>query len=189
MDQDNTQWQYKPDGGAPSGGNDSQDEDNSAPAESSHRPKTVTWEAVEYIDHDHGASWYLALIVVIAALAALAYFLAKDILGVFIIVIVGFVVAIMAGQKPKQAQYEVNESGLSVNGKLYPYSSYKSFAVINEGDLSSVNLFPLKRFLPPLSAYFDPKDEKKITNAVGNYLPYEDRKLDSIDRIARRIRL
>jgi hypothetical protein len=60
---------------------------------------------------------------------------------------------------------------------------------MQEGPLTSANLFPLKRFMPPVTAYFDPKDEEKITNVLGNYLPYEDRKMDGIDRLSRRLRL
>ena len=61
--------------------------------------------------------------------------------------------------------------------------------MIDEGALSSVNLIPLKRFLPPVSAYYEDKDEKKITDALGDHLPYEPRKLDMVERLSRRLRL
>jgi hypothetical protein len=103
--------------------------------------------------------------------------------------VVGVIVGVFAGHKPKQIQYEITESGLGVNGKNYPYNAFKSFTVLREGNLSSVNLIPLKRFMPPVSAYFEPKDEPKITEALGNHLPYENRKMDGIDRLSRRLRL
>jgi hypothetical protein len=43
--------------------------------------------------------------------------------------------------------------------------------------------------MPPVAAYFDPADEKKIMETAGNFLPYEDRQLDAIERLARRVRL
>jgi len=189
MDQDNnTPWQYKPDNGG--GPNNQALPDNplegaaSAPSNGS-----VSWEAVEFIEHAHPATWYLSLIAITALLAALVYLAFRDYIATVIILIVGIIVGIFAHQKPGRAKYEITDSGLSINGKTYNFSDYKSFAVIDEGTMSSVNLFPLKRLMPPLSAYFDPKDEDKITDALGNYLPYEDRKLDSIERLSRRLRL
>jgi hypothetical protein len=42
--------------------------------------------------------------------------------------------------------------------------------------------------MPPISAYFAPKDEERITKILGNYLPYEERKLDNVERLSRRLR-
>jgi hypothetical protein len=183
----NSPWRYKPDHGAASAAHSPRD--TSAPDAKKPSAKAVEWEAPEFIEHPHGVGWYLALILVTAALAGLAYLIARDYIAAAIMIIVGIIVAVYAHQKPGQAKYEINDSGISINGKVYYYNDYKSFTVIPEGKLSSINLFPLKRFMPPLSAYFDSKDEPKIMNALGNYLPYDERKLDSIERISRRLRL
>jgi hypothetical protein len=185
---ENTPWEYKPDSST-AGSNLPPAEDSTKQAPQTTSPDLITWEASEFIDHPHGAGWYALLIISTAAMSALVYLASKDKIATGIIAVVGVIVGIFAAQKPKVAKYEINNSGLSVNGKNYNYSGYKSFAVINEGSLSSVNLFPLKRFMPPVSAYFDPKDEQKIAQSLGNYLPYEERKLDSVDRISRRLRL
>jgi hypothetical protein len=189
MNQDeNSPWQYKPDNGStPRDTNDS--DDSGAPAPKEPLAKSVAWEALEFIDHPHGAGWYTTLALSTIVLAALVYLISKDLIATVIIVVVGVIVGVFAGQKPGQAKYEITDSGMSINGKNYNYKGYKSFAVIREGSLSSVNLFPLKRLTPPLSAYFEPQDEERIINALGNYLPYEDRKLDGIERLSRRLRL
>ncbi len=185
---ESTPWQYKPDSGtASSPQND--DDSRGSPSSHSRTPKNISWEAAEFIEQDHGPSWYSALVVATLLLAAIVYLLAKDIFATVIIVVVGAIVWVFASQKPGVAKYEVSSSGISVNGKLYGFGNYKSFTAVHEGDLSSVNLFPLKRLMPPLSAYFDPKDEQKIVEAIGDYLPYENRQLDSIDRLTRRLRL
>jgi hypothetical protein len=189
MNQDeNSPWQYKPDdGSAPRNANSS---DNSgAPPPPKASAKSVAWQASEYIDHPHGAGWYMGLVIITLAVAALTYLVAKDKVATAIIIILGIIVGIFVRQKPRQAQYEITDAGLSVNDKIYKYADYKSFAVIREGVLTSVNLFPLKRFMPPVSAYFEPADEAKIVNALGNYLPYEERRLDAVDRLSRRLRL
>lgn len=186
--EEKSSWEYKPDVG--SAANNLPDRGGGSPASTSqHRSKSVSWEAPEFIDHQRGSGWYLALFVITLALAAGVYLLAKDTFATVIIVLLGIIVGVFATQKPSQAKYEISSDGLNINGKSYSFGNYKSFAIINEGKLSSVNLFPIKRLMPPLSAYFEPKDEKKITGILGDYLPYEDRQLDAVERLARRLRL
>ncbi len=189
MDQDeNSPWKYKSDGGSSSDEPDSDEPESTSPRKK--LPQTVSWEAPEFVEHQHTASWFSALVVITFVLAVIVFLATKgDKVATAIIVILGVIVAVFARQKPGQAKYEISDSGMSVNDKNYKYSDFKSFAIIREGSLTSVNLFPLKRFVPPVSAYFDPKDEKKITETLGNYLPYENRQLDSIDRLSRRLRL
>jgi hypothetical protein len=190
MNQDeNSPWQYKPDKGSESTAEPGNDNDSPEPAPRHYPAGSVAWQAAEFIEHPHGSGWYAALVASTVVLAAFVYLTTKDFFATGIIVIVGVIVGFFARHKPAQAQYEISSSGLSINGKPYPYSLFKSFAVLREGPLSSVNLFPLKRFVPPISAYFDPKDEPKIVEVLGNYLPYEERKMDSVDRLSRRLRL
>lgn len=186
--QENSPWQYKPDNGtaAPNlpvvGANQ--------PAAGEDRPaSSVNWQALEFIEHHHTASWYSGLFLITAALAAAVYLTAKDYFAIGTIIVVGVITGVFAGHKPARAQYEISDSGLRINNRNYPYNSFKSFSILREGPLTSVNLYPLKRFMPPISAYFEPADEPKIVGAIGNYLPYETRKLDNIERLARRLHL
>lgn len=186
MEQDNNSpWQYKPDEGETRPNNTA---DNRPPAERPQPSKDISWEASEFIDHQHGTGWYLVLALITIALAGFLV-LSRDFIAAGIVVVLGIVVAIFASRKPAIARYEITESGLRVNGKIYRYGDYKSFAIFREGALSSINLFPLKRFMPPVSAYFEAADEPKITAVLGNYLPYEERKMDSVERLSRRLRL
>jgi len=186
---ENSPWEYKPEG------TESDVEDDGAVRETASEPSpasktsTVSWQAVEFIEHPHNSGWYGALVFLTATLTALVYFLTKDYIATGTIPIVGIIVAVFAGHKPGVVRYEIASSGLKIGEKSYPYRLFKSFSVLQEGDLSSVNLFPLKRFMPPIAAYFEPADQDKITNALGEHLPYEERKMDSIDRLSRRLRL
>lgn len=189
MDQDNKAgWQYKPDGAEPGAAADGA---ASAPAARPPAPHAaVAWEAPEYIEHHHGPVWYLALIVVTVGLAAAIYFLStRDLFAAIIVLVLGVIVGAFAAHKPANIKYEISAAGLNINGKTYNYGDYKSFSIIREGQLSSVNLLPLKRLSPPLAAYYDPAQEKKIITALGEHLPYDSRQLDTIDRLARRLRL
>ena len=94
-----------------------------------------------------------------------------------------------AARKPQQMTYELSSTGLRVGEKSYDYSLFKSFAVIKDEGHHSINLIPLKRFMPPVSASFDPADEKRIVGALSDYLPYEERAADRLDRLSRKLKL
>lgn len=156
---------------------------------SSRSKNSVSWTASEFIEHQRGASWYLLLILATAVLAVGVYFITKDYFATGVIVILGFIVAFSVGHKPRQVTYQLGNSEIKVGDKSYPYSSFKSFSVIRDGALSSVTFYPTKRLALPISAFFEPKDEEKIVNAIGDYLPLEDRKPDGIDRLSKRLKL
>jgi hypothetical protein len=189
MNQDgNTPWQYNPQGKQPVQDLPEDAGPVAASPQESVNSNVVNWQAPEFIYHPHPSSWYGALALITVALTTATFVFTKDIFATGTIVVIGAIVGASAVRKPGIADYELNNSGLNINNKSYPYKSYKSFTIIREGDLSSINLFPLKRFMPPISAYFAQSDEAQITDAIGNHLPYEEHQMDFIDRLSRRLR-
>jgi len=186
-DNNDVQWQYKPTGvPVPGQTNSPQGVPSQAPANPA--GPSVTWTASEYIHHDRGAGWYLVLLIGTVGLAAVVYFLTKDYFATGTIIVLGIIVAIFAGRKPNQLTYELTSSSIKVGQKTYTYNLFKSFAIIREGTLNSISLIPIKRFMPPVTAYFADADEERITKELGSHLPYEERKADSIDKLSRRLR-
>jgi hypothetical protein len=166
---------------------DQSDDANSSPEPRSSR--SVSWTASEYIEHHHGAGWYLVLLWGTAASAVLVYFVTKEYFAAGTIAAVGLIVGVFAARKPQQIKYELSSSGLRVGDKLYNYNLFKSFSILREGGFSSLNLQPLKRFMPPVTAHFEAKDQDKIVNAISDFLPYEEHKIDQIDKLSRKLRL
>lgn len=191
MDNNDSPWQYKPDGQTAA---NQPDLPNASSSKSSKTPnhrsnKVLTWTASEYINHSRGPAWYLALVTVTVLLSAGVWLVTKDYFASVVIIVLGIILAIFSIHKPKQIPYELSSTGLKVGEKNYPFSVFKSFAIIKEGSLYCLNLMPTKRFMPPLSIYFEPEDEKKIMDALGEHLPYEEGGLDPVERLARRLRL
>lgn len=149
---------------------------------------SVSWTASEYIDHTRGTGWYFMLLVGSAVLATLIYFFTKDILGAAIVIALAVIVAVMANRKPSQLTYTLSNAELQAGTKTYKYSQFRSFAIIREGDLNSLLLTPLKRFVPPVSIYFDEDDEDKIVRIISEHLPLEKKSPDRIDMLTRRLR-
>jgi hypothetical protein len=84
--------------------------------------------------------------------------------------------------------YIVDEKGIQVQEKFHPYAEFRSFSVVEEGAINSIWLKPLKRFVPIVVMYFSPEDEQKIIDVLANFLPHEERELDAIDRLSKRMR-
>jgi hypothetical protein len=187
MDNDKkTPWQYRPGGGSEA--SDVSDEEELAPRKTGGNKTPITWTASEYIDHEKGASWYSLLFVSTLALGTVIYLLTRDFLAAGTILILGVIIAVAARRRPQQVEYKLSDAGLKIGEKSYSFSSFRSFYIVKDGDLHSISLIPLKKFTPALSIFFDPADEKRITERLSEHLPYEEHTLDSVDRLARRLR-
>lgn len=191
---DSPGWEYHPDGQEPL-----------APAQPEQNPPVgndlarqnpavdntgddITWTAGEYIHHEKGVTWYILLFIGALVVSGLLYLITKDMISSVIIMILAIVVAVFASRKPGQVEYRVGASGISVGGRLYKYSVFKSFSIIQDEGVHSILLSPLKRLMPPITIYFAPEDEDSIKKLLGNYLPMEAGGPEAIDRLARRLR-
>lgn len=148
----------------------------------------ISWTASEFIAHQKSPVWYMLLLLVGAAIATLTYFLTKDVISTASIVIIAVIFAVYAGHKPRVLTYRLDRDGLTIGGKLYAYGQFHSFSVMEEGAIPSIVFMPLKRFMPLLTIYYDPKDEDTIVGMLAERLPLEQRKRDAIDSMLHKIR-
>ena len=183
--QPQTNWQFTPENAAassdPASMGDVQPQDATAPTQN------VSWTASEFIDHHKSAGWYILLIIVALVCMAVVYFLTKDILSTVVIAIMLGALGVFAARKPRTLSYVLGQDGLQIESRAYPYDTFKSFSVLDEGAVHSITFAPMKRFMPPLSIYFDPKDEEAISNTISAHLPVEPNNIDFIERLMRRI--
>jgi hypothetical protein len=124
-----------------------------------------------------------------SAVAVLLVFLvSRDILASIVVLLASTTISVYAGRKPSINRYVVNENGIQIQDKQYLYRDFKSFSVVEEGAIDSVWLKPIKKFSPVVVMYFSPEDEQKIIDVIANFLPHEERELDAIDRLSKKIR-
>lgn len=149
---------------------------------------TISWTASEYIAHEKGGSWFVQFVLVAIVATAVAYFITRSIftVAVFVIFAIGFIV--LAKRKPQVLQYQLSDDMIRVGDKTFSLHSFKSFAIIDEGNLDSISLLPLKRFMPALDIYFAPEDEDRITDLLSQSLPMEHRTQDMLDKFMQKIR-
>lgn len=176
----NANWDFQDSSAVPTG--------LEQPPEQQKSVKTVAWTASEYVSHEKGSIWYFQFAGVALLIIGGVGLLTRDLISVIIMVVMAIGVMVFAARKPDTLNYQIDSQGIHIGKKLYPITMFKSFAIVQEGAVKSIMLLPLKRFMPAISVYFAPEDEKKIEDSLGSMLPQEQRTQDRVDRLMHKIR-
>ena len=150
--------------------------------------KDISWQAEEYIVHDHDGWWYVGLFVVGIAFAVLAVFLKW---WTFLILIILSVITILTSnlRPPRKINYTLSKKGLTEGEKLYKFEDFRAFGILKEGSHFSAVLIPKKRFGFSVKVYFPGDNGEAIVDALGARLPMEEVKLDFLDKIVNFLRI
>jgi hypothetical protein len=148
----------------------------------------VSWTASEFVAHEKSAGWYGGLVAVACVVAALIYLLTRDIISTVVVLVCAGAFGILGRKKPRQLQYHLDSSGITIGSRRYTYEMFRSFSVVPEGAFSSIVFMPLKRFAPLTTIYYAPEDESKIITILTDRLPFEERKAAAIDSLMKRVR-
>jgi hypothetical protein len=150
--------------------------------------EVVKWTASEYVDHAKGPAWFATMGIALFIVVGILYFVTKDILASVLVGLAGITFGIFAGRRPQVLEYSISPQGITIGQRKHDFADFKSFSLIESGPLPAILLLPLKRFLPPITIFYDPKEEDKIIDALADYLPHEDREPDAVDKLMSRIR-
>ena len=151
-------------------------------------PSQVSWTASEYISHAKGPGWFILLGLALFTLVGLIFFTTKDVIASVLVGIAGLTFGIFAARPPQVLDYTINNQGITIGRRSHPFNELKSFAIIDNGVIPSLMLLPLKRFMPPITVFYEPKEEEAIINMLAAYLPHEEKEPDFIDRLMGHIR-
>lgn len=162
-------------------------QEEAAPLDYAPLPDGIEWTASEFIAHEKGAGWYGALVAGGITVAAVDYFLTKDVFSTGVILFATVVFGLFAARKPKTQQYALDRHGIHVGVRSYGFQEFKNFSVIQEGAIPSVVFMPLKRFMPPLTIHVEPGMEDRVVDYLAAILPFEPHRTDLIDGLLRRI--
>lgn len=177
-------WQYKP--GAATPDLPGQEPVSLHAAAVSVQP--VQWSASEFIDHQKNFGWYLLLAGAALFLTGALFVVTHDKLSAGIMLAIFIIFGVGAARRPRTLTYQVDGTGIHIGSKSYAYREFRSYSTDDDGVAGSIDLMPLKRFMPPISLYFDRKDEPAIIQVIGGHLPLVKAKKDTLDRFLLRIR-
>ena len=150
--------------------------------------QTITWEAEEYLMHEHNIAWYFGLLVITTGLVALAIWLRW---WTFLILIVLSVITILISslRPPRKIKYTLDYNGLTEGKLTHHFDEFRAFGIMKEGSHYSAVLIPKKRFSINVKVYFPTGSGEAIVDALGARLPMEEVKLDFLDKIVNFLRI
>ncbi|HEU5122034.1 MAG TPA: hypothetical protein VFT59_04250, partial [Candidatus Saccharimonadales bacterium] len=164
-------------------------EDASTPPSASPEEEPVRWQAHEYIHHEKNALWFVLFALVVVGLVLLAIFVIKSITFAILIPVMAAALLVYSHRPPRVLNYTLSRQGLHINDRLYPFSQFKGFGVIRDGEEYSVMLIPTKRFQPGVSVYFPEEAGEAIVDMLGARLPMQELHLDAVDKLIRKLRI
>jgi hypothetical protein len=141
---------------------------------SSDAPAEVEWTASEFVAHEKGVGWYLLLATAALVIAAVIYFVSKEMFSPIVILVMALILGVAGAHKPRTIAYRLDASGLTAGKKFYPYSQFKSFTMPPQnGPFVTVVLIPLKRFGFSTGAFLAPDSQQQALDVLSNHLPLE----------------
>jgi hypothetical protein len=86
----------------------------------------LIWSALEYEEKDRSSDWFWALgvIIVTSSITAIIF---ENYFFAGLILLSGILLGFLAIKKPDTVTYELNQKGLKIRNRLYPYENIKSF--------------------------------------------------------------
>ncbi|MBP7820796.1 hypothetical protein KA043_01680 [Candidatus Saccharibacteria bacterium] len=146
------------------------------------------WQASEFAANEKNTSWYLILAVTAVILSAITFLITKEYLSIIVIVVLAIAVGFYGNIKPRTLSYSIEELGIKIGEKFYSFNEFKSFSVLEDMAVPSINLMPIKKLMMPISIYVAPNDLSKVADILGNYLPFEEKQRDFADKLSHRLR-
>lgn len=149
----------------------------------------LRWQGSEYLTHDRGMSWYVVMVVVVLVLVALAVFVLKSVTFAILVPVMAVALLIYVHRTPELLNYTLSHKGLHMNDKIYTYDRFKSFGVVQHGNVNSIVLVPRKRFQIGQTVYFPAEIGEQLVDMLAARLPMKEVKPDAIDKLIMRLRI
>ncbi|OGI71350.1 hypothetical protein A3B84_00600 [Candidatus Nomurabacteria bacterium RIFCSPHIGHO2_02_FULL_35_13] len=123
----------------------------------------LEWTALEYEEKERGNDWFWALGVIVVA-GSIASFIYSNYFFGLLLIIGGVLLGAFAIKKPDLVFYELNEKGLKIRNRLFPYKNIKSFWVKIDGEKPLLFIKSERLFMPIISMPVEQDFAEKIKN-------------------------
>jgi uncharacterized membrane protein YobD (UPF0266 family) len=154
-------------------------------SQSSPETPLIGWETPEFTHYQHGKRWFLIAILIFVALVVFAL-ITKQWLMAAVIILTAVIVFIFTQQKPKVVPFGISHAGIIFSNRFYPYSEIKSFWIVYEPNVKTINFELTRRLSMIITVQLLDQDPLPIRKFLKKYLPEEkSRGEDFSDRISR----
>ena len=91
----------------------------------------LIWSALEYEEKNRSSDWFWALGIIVVT-SSIATIIFENYFFATLIILSGILLGFFAIKKPDTIIYELNQKGLMIRNRLYPYENIKSFWIQTE---------------------------------------------------------
>jgi len=133
---------------------------------------SLVWEGYEHIHQKKTTEWYTAVSIITIA-CALSALLFSNVLLSLLIVIASVSIMIHASQKPKHIEFMLNQRGVHVSDKLFPYGSLESFSIADDSAHTKLIIKSEKLLMPFIIIPIDPDDGDTIRQFLLRFISEE----------------
>ena len=149
----------------------------------------VAWQAPEGVQIQHGVLWYTAFAVATIILMALSIFLLESWTFAVLIPVMAAALILQLSRPPRIINYAISPKGVYVADKLYDFSEFRAFGLLEDQGQHSAILLPVKRFSPGLTIYFSETEGEVVVDMLGARLPMQEVRIDTLEKLIRLIKL
>ena len=145
-----------------------------------------SWQAPSFSRKNKDPKWYVISIIFI--LIAIGYSVwQKDWYVIGIIVIVSAIMFwYVFSVHPKDVSYKITPMGIYIDDKLYPFSEIHSFWMVYNGNVKSLYLALVKKYLPTVVIGMENVDPLLIKGFLLKKIPEQEKRGESlVDKFTR----
>lgn len=129
----------------------------------------LEWSALEYEEKEQNTDWFWALGIIIIA-SSITSIIFKNYFFAIFIILSGILLAIFSIKKPDMVFYELNDKGLKIRDRLFPYENIKSFYIQenseNEQNHSLLFIKSERLFMPIISIPIENNKSKQVRDIM-----------------------
>ena len=129
----------------------------------------ISWNAPEHHHVEKTPDWYWAVGIITLALAAVAFIFGNFITGIFVLV-AAFAMVVHASRAPRIIYHEINDRGIIVHDRLYPFLSLDSFWIAHDESPAKILLKSRKTFMPFIEVFIDEVDPEEVRVVMLRYI-------------------
>lgn len=126
----------------------------------------INWMSPEFHYHEKDEAWPVFVVLLGIIFSAYAVWQGNFLFLIFICIATALVIA-WGGRKPRHFEFELNESGVVIDGDARRYREFRSFAI--SGD--SLHLVPKSSVRPRLEIIIPASREREIREYLLDFLP------------------
>lgn len=144
--------------------------DNIQKAEPKKTGSAISWVAPQMVNAPKSSLWYW-IISIIALGLAIAFFFMKSYLGMVVVIIAPIVFYLMNRGKNPEIKYKIDQAGIMIGEKTYPYNNLKSYWISDEYPYAILYVETTKKLLPPLTIHLTNVSPEQVNNLMSQHLP------------------